>query len=63
MAGPQLPGNRRDACAIAAGRFEIARRHLFGRRIGRRLRHRRNLSPRVRAFMDWIAGVLEPYLD
>ncbi|NTZ05468.1 LysR family transcriptional regulator [Burkholderia metallica] len=25
--------------------------------------HRRNLSPRVRAFMDWIGGVLEPYLD
>ncbi|WP_423382745.1 LysR family transcriptional regulator [Burkholderia sp. LMG 32019] len=25
--------------------------------------HRRNLSPRVRAFMDWIEGVLEPYLD
>ena len=44
MAGPQLPGNRRDACAIAAGRFEIARRHLFGRRIGRRLRHRRDVG-------------------
>ncbi|MET3823264.1 DNA-binding transcriptional LysR family regulator [Burkholderia ambifaria] len=25
--------------------------------------HRRNLSPRVRAFMDWIEGVLAPYLD
>jgi len=25
--------------------------------------HRRNLSPRVRAFMDWIGDVLEPYLD
>lgn len=25
--------------------------------------HRRNLSPRVRAFMDWIEGVLEPYFD
>ncbi|HIC7214903.1 TPA: transcriptional regulator, partial [Burkholderia stabilis] len=22
-----------------------------------------NLSPRVRAFMDWIEGVLEPYFD
>ncbi|WP_175815411.1 LysR family transcriptional regulator [Burkholderia diffusa] len=25
--------------------------------------HRRNLSPRVRAFMDWIEGVLQPYFD
>jgi DNA-binding transcriptional LysR family regulator len=25
--------------------------------------HRRNLSPRVRAFMDWIEGVLAPYFD
>ncbi|ALX15863.1 LysR family transcriptional regulator [Burkholderia cepacia JBK9] len=25
--------------------------------------HRRNLSPRVRAFMDWIEPVLEPYFD
>jgi DNA-binding transcriptional LysR family regulator len=25
--------------------------------------HRRNLSPCVRAFMDWIGGVLAPYLD
>ncbi|RDU96313.1 LysR family transcriptional regulator [Trinickia dinghuensis] len=25
--------------------------------------HRRNLSPRVRAFMNWIEGVLEPYFD
>lgn len=25
--------------------------------------HRRNLSPRVRAFMTWIEGVLEPYFD
>lgn len=25
--------------------------------------HRRNLSPRVRAFMTWLEGVLEPYLD
>jgi len=25
--------------------------------------HRRNLSPRVRTFMDWIEGVLAPYFD
>lgn len=25
--------------------------------------HRRNLSPRVRAFMDWIERVLAPYFD
>lgn len=25
--------------------------------------HRRNLSRRVRAFMDWVGGVLEPYFD
>ncbi|NTY35353.1 MULTISPECIES: LysR family transcriptional regulator [Burkholderia cepacia complex] len=25
--------------------------------------HRRNLSPRVRAFMDWIERLLEPYFD
>lgn len=25
--------------------------------------HRRNLSPRVRAFMDWLERVLEPYFD
>jgi DNA-binding transcriptional LysR family regulator len=25
--------------------------------------HRRNLSQRVRAFMTWIEGVMEPYFD
>ncbi len=25
--------------------------------------HRRNLSPRVRAFMKWVEGVLQPYLE
>ncbi|CAN0644638.1 hypothetical protein BCEP27_31023 [Burkholderia cepacia] len=42
--GPELSGDRRDAHAMAACRLEVARRHFFGQRIGRRLRHRPDIG-------------------
>jgi hypothetical protein len=38
-----LRSDGRDALAVAARGLEIARRHFVGRRIGRRLRHRRKI--------------------
>jgi DNA-binding transcriptional LysR family regulator len=50
---------------IARGALVEVLPHLRPEPLGASLvvAHRRNLSPRVRAFMTWIEGVLEPYLD